>query len=244
MLDVKDKIAVITGAAAGFGLLLAQRLVRKGARVVLGDVNITGGEKLAAELNASTARSSSPSTIPRAVFQKCDVSHPAEIHALFDLGVQTFGTVDIMVNNAGILEYPAYFDQDDESVSQRVLDINLKAVLSGTHYAVRYWRKRGQPGVVVNASSASAFALLPIATVYATAKAAVLHFTSNCISLRTEGIRVNAIAPYFSPTSLVNDSRKADPTFDKLLNNIPMVSQDMVVDAYMRCIEDEDLAGK
>ncbi|KAJ1991037.1 hypothetical protein H4R33_001519 [Dimargaris cristalligena] len=237
MLDVQGKVAVITGASAGFGCRLAQRLHAKGAQVVLGDIDVSEGQALADQLNRARPDS--------AVFQKCDVSQIADNQGLFDLAVRQFGTADIMINNAGVAEsHPVFAEDSTTQAWEKLLAINLQAVIAGTQYAVNYWLRHRKSGVVVSASSASAFSFLPISPVYAATKAAVLHFTSNCATLKKQGIRVNAIAPFFSNTNLVKQGRQDNKHFDRLVSGAKMVDPEMVVDAYMRCIEDESLAGE
>ncbi|KAJ1969027.1 hypothetical protein IWQ62_000888 [Dispira parvispora] len=234
--DVHGKVAVITGAASGFGELLAQRLVAKGCRVVLGDIAETPLQNVVHTLNERYPQS--------ALGQRCDVRNFQDIQQLFDIGLAKFKQVDILVNNAGIAELQSFF-QDHQTAWTDVVDINFKAVLYGTQYAVQHWLQVGQTqGVVVNCSSASAFSLLPISPIYAATKAAVLHFTSNCKPLRKQGIRVNAIAPFFSETALVTNNRQRNSQFAKVLQGLPLVPKELVVDAYLECIENQSLAGK
>ncbi|KAJ1659257.1 hypothetical protein IWQ61_001634 [Dispira simplex] len=234
--DVNGKVAVITGAASGFGALLAQRLVAKGCRVVLGDIAETQLQNVVQTLNQHYPHS--------ALAQRCDVRKFQDIQQLFDAGLTKFKQVDILVNNAGIAELQSFF-QDPQTAWTNVVDINLNAVLYGTQYAVQHWLQSGQTqGVVVNCSSASAFSLLPISPIYAATKAAVLHFTSNCRPLRKRGIRVNAIAPFFSETALMAKGRQHNSQFSKLLQDLPLVPKEQVVDAYLECIENQALAGK
>ncbi|KAJ1979632.1 hypothetical protein H4R34_002745 [Dimargaris verticillata] len=240
MYDVQGKVAVITGAASGFGKLLAQRLVAKGCRVVLGDINDKAGEALAQAINHEHPH--------HAMFQHCDVTQPSDIRLLFDQAVTAYGQADVMVNNAGIPGVGDFFDARSPAATMdawnRVVDINLRAVLYGTQYAVHHWMERKRSGVVVNVSSASAFVLLPFSPVYAATKAAVQHFTSNCLPLSKKDIRVNAVAPFFSKTALVTNALEQDPALVPLVGSLPMVAPDLVVDAFMRCIEDEKLRGK
>ncbi|KAJ1978035.1 hypothetical protein H4R35_002068 [Dimargaris xerosporica] len=240
MYDVQGKVAVITGAASGFGKLLTQRLAAKGCRVVLGDINDRAGEALALAINQEHSH--------HAVFQHCDVTQLSDIRELFDRAVAAYGQADVMVNNAGIPGKSGFFDARSSAATTEdwnlVIDINFRAVVYGTQYAVHHWIARKRPGIVVNVSSASAFVLLPHYPVYAATKAAVQHFTTNCLQLSKKGIRVNAVAPYFSKTALVTNAIDRNTRFGQLVSELPMVTPDLVVDAFMRCIEDETLRGK
>ncbi|KAJ2357824.1 hypothetical protein IWW50_000676 [Coemansia erecta] len=230
---IEDKVAVITGAASGFGKRLAEIIVENGGKVVLGDI-LDEGAELANELNRRDG-----DTV--AVFQKCDVCNMADIEALIARAVDEFGVLDIMVNNAGIVGSLLWTDMDSSSHS-RVIDINLKAPIEGTRLAVKYFTENGIPGCVVNVSSMMAFFPTEYGPVYGATKSGLVNFTASCSTLAqlNPPIRVNAIAPNYANTGFIRN-----PLLDgnDVLKTTNLLTIDDVVAQMLRCITDERLAG-
>lgn len=188
---LSGKVAVVTGGANGIGQATAELFVKEGAKVVIADVNVEGGETLAAQLGAA------------AMFKRTDVSSMEEIQALVDLAVDSFGGLDIMFNNAGIsgATYPRFLDDDLEDF-QRVIGVNLFGVMAGCRCAGRHMKKHGG-GVILN--NASIAGLLPghALMTYRATKAAVIQLSKSiAIDLAEYGIRVNCLAPGHIRTSL------------------------------------------
>lgn len=182
--DLKQKVAIVTGGASGIGRATVELFVAEGARVVIADIDAESGEDLANVLGDA------------ARFKHTDVSSAEDMQGLIDYTVQEFGGLDIMFNNAGIsgAQYPRFLD-DDLADFQRVVDINLYAVMVGSRCAGKYMSGHGG-GVIVN--NASIAGILPGQALmsYRVTKAAVIHF-SKCIAidLAEYGIRVNCLAP-------------------------------------------------
>ncbi|KAI9096610.1 hypothetical protein DFS34DRAFT_147739 [Phlyctochytrium arcticum] len=233
-MKVNGKVAIITGASSGFGKALAARLVDQGAKVVLGDINEATGQAVTKELNAKKQGS--------AVFTVCDVTKKEHQQKLFDLAKSSFGTFDIVVNNAGIGEGKS-FTEDTEDRWISVLRIDLEAVIIGTRLALTEFIKEKRPGVIINTASLAGLYPQPWQPVYAAAKGGVVHFTRSCERFgKSHNIRVNAIAPSFSPTGIIDEGVKNfGEGFKKITAN--MVPVDVVIDAFMQGIEDEGLAG-
>lgn len=133
------KVAVVTGAAQGIGRACAERFLKDGAKVVIGDVNEAQLAKTAAELG----NSASLATL------KTDVSKRADVDALVKLAADKFGRLDVIVNNAGIARTQQFLDITEDDF-ETVLGINLKGAFFGTQAAARQMIAQGGGGVVIN----------------------------------------------------------------------------------------------
>ncbi|KAF8952020.1 hypothetical protein BGZ52_008430 [Haplosporangium bisporale] len=218
-MHVENKVAIITGGASGLGKDLAERLVSKGAKVIIGDVSVKAGEAFAAELNATK-------DAKVAHFVRCDVTDFEQIDSLFTAAEEHFGGIDIMTGN-----WP------------RLIAINLTAVIEGTRHAIETMRKQGRGGVVVNTSSIAGLVPNPAwnTPVYTAAKFGVCGFTRSFKGNEKregadQGIRVNCVAPAPADTPIMDAVRET-------VKNFAMVSVEMVTDAFMMVIEDESLSG-
>jgi glucose 1-dehydrogenase len=190
---LKDKVAIVTGAAAGIGLACAKRFAKEGAKVVLADVNVDKGEQAAEEIQAGGGD---------AVFVKCDVGDKAQVDALVDSAVAAFGRLDCAVANAGIVHAADFLDLD-EADFDRVIRVNLKGVFLTGQSAARQMVRQGTPGTVINMSSVNAVMAIPSITPYVVAKGGVNQLTKvMALALADKGIRVNAIGPGSIATEL------------------------------------------
>lgn len=176
------KVAVVTGASNGIGAAVARRFVAEGARVVLADRDEGAGRTLAAELGA------------QALFQRCDVSRPADLQAAFEACEARFGRLDVLVNNAAI-QSTHDFEATDEAEWQRIVDVNLKGVFFGIRQAIAFMRRAGG-GAVVNTSSTFAIVGSPGYSAYHATKGGVSALTrAAAVSLIKDRIRVNSVCP-------------------------------------------------
>ena len=182
--SVTGKVCVVTGAFHGLGAVIARRLAKHGAKVVLGDVR--DASALAEELGGVAVR--------------CDVTDEAQVTALMKSAVDHFGALDVLVNNAGVESWEGPITELDVEGWRRDMDINVLGVALGIKHAALLM----QPGAsIINV--ASLFGLLPVPTLssYNSSKAAVIHLTRTAsVELGPRGIRVNAICP----TGLAHDS--------------------------------------
>ena len=189
----EGKRAVVTGAASGIGRAIALRLADEGAQVLIGDIDVAGGEALA------------ESAAGRIAFQRCDVTDAAQIEALMATADDA-GGLDLVVNNAGAggaREKIGEIAPEDWDRTQALL---LRSVAMGIRYAAPLMAKRGG-GAIVNISSVSAMGsgYAPIA--YSTAKAGVMHLSRVAAAdLAAQNIRVNAVLPGFIVTNIFTSS--------------------------------------
>lgn len=193
-----SQVAIVTGASRGIGAAIAQRLAKDGYSVV---VNYAGrAPEAQAVVTAIEAGGG------KAVAVQADVADAAAVKAMFDQAIKTFGRVDVLVNNAGIMPpaLPQLADTDDATFD-RLFAVNVK----GTFNALREAAKRlEQGGRIVNFSTSVIGLALPGYAVYAATKSAVETFTNIMArELRGKNITVNAIAPGPTATALFLDGK-------------------------------------
>ena len=186
-----QKVALVTGASRGIGAAIARRLSRDGFTVI---VNYAENAAPAEALVRSILEAGG-----RALAAKADVSDAADVRRLFDAAEVAFGGVDVLVNNAGIMNLAKVADTDDTSLDRQI-DVNLKGTFNTLREAATRLRAGGR---VINFSSSVVALLQPTYAVYAATKAGVEAMTSVFAKeLRGRGITVNAIAPGPTATDL------------------------------------------
>nr|WP_174904660.1 3-oxoacyl-ACP reductase FabG [Mycolicibacterium tokaiense] len=178
---LSGRAAVITGGAQGLGYAIAERFVAEGARVVLGDLDLEATEAAAARLGDAVA-------------VRCDVTSSDEVAALVDTAVSTFGSLDVMVNNAGITRDATMRTMTEDQFDQ-VIAVHLKGTWNGLRHAAAVMRDAGS-GAIVNMSSISGKVGMVGQTNYSAAKAGIVGMTKAAAKeLAHLGVRVNAIQP-------------------------------------------------
>jgi 3-oxoacyl-[acyl-carrier protein] reductase len=202
-----DRVAVITGAAQGLGYAIAQAFVGAGARVVLGDLDGDRATEAAARLGGAD----------RAIGVACDVTVEADVDRLLDAATSAFGTVDVMVNNAGVTRDMTMrkMSLDDFGF---VIDVHLRGTWLGTRAAASLMRDQGSGGSIINMSSISGKVGNPGQTNYSAAKAGIVGLTKAAAKeVGFAGVRVNALQPGIIETAMtqklsdeVRASRLAD----------------------------------
>ncbi|MFD1612841.1 SDR family NAD(P)-dependent oxidoreductase [Sphingomonas tabacisoli] len=187
------KVAVVTGGASGIGRATALRLAEEGATVLVGDLDMAGGEELAGTSNG------------RIRFVRTDVTSEADILALLNAAAE-LGGPDILFNNAGAGGLRAKIDEIDAAGWDRTMDLLLRSVALGIRHAAPLMAKKGG-GAIVNTASVAALAAGAAPTAYSVAKAGVLHLTKLAAAdLAKDKIRVNAVLPGFIATNIFASS--------------------------------------
>lgn len=212
--DFSEKVVVVTGSARGIGRRIAERFYAAGAKVALCSISKTGKEELMQEI-AGDDRS-------RIMALSADVSRPEEVAAFLQAVVDAFGTIDVLVNNAGI-----YSKEDTCEVTEerydKVMDANLKSVFFACQWFFKHHLTAGTTGNVVNIASVSSVTYVPDNALYNVSKAGVVTLTKTFArDMGKHGIRVNAVGPGSIPTDL-NAALYADPQKEiELCNKIPL----------------------
>ena len=188
---LEGKVALITGAASGFGKGIAEAYVREGAKVALLDINETGARAVADELGDP------------AFGMGCDVGKADAVRAAVARTLETFGDLEIVVNNAGVSHKNRPMLDVDEAEFDRVFAVNVKSIFHMAHAAVPHLRKRGG-GAIINVTSTAGIRPRPGLTWYNGSKGAANTITkSMAVELAPDKIRVCGIAPVIGQTALL-----------------------------------------
>ncbi|HVK91465.1 MAG TPA: SDR family oxidoreductase [Mycoplana sp.] len=191
MARLKDKVAIVTGAASGFGAETARMYVAEGAKVAIGDINEEGAKAVAASLGDA------------AIALKCDVSNRADIDRLVKATLERFGRIDIVMNNAGYTHRNMPMLEVDEATFDRVFAINVKSIYHMTMAVVPIMRKQ-KGGVILNVGSTAGIRPRPGLSWYNSSKGAVnLLSKTMAVELGPDNIRVNAICPVMGATGML-----------------------------------------
>lgn len=195
---LEGRIAVITGGAQGLGYAIAQAFVKEGAKVVLGDVNAEGVAAAAQQLAVGD----------RAVGLACNVTSAHDVDALVTEAKDRFGSLDIMVNNAGITRDATMRKMTEEQFDQ-VIDVHLKGCWLGTRAACTIMREQESGGSIINVSSISGKVGMLGQTNYSAAKAGIVGLTKAAAKeVGFANVRVNAIAPGIIRTEMTDALRE------------------------------------
>ncbi|MEJ5979287.1 glucose 1-dehydrogenase [Novosphingobium sp. PS1R-30] len=193
LVSLAGRSAVVTGGGRGLGKAIARRLAEAGANVLIGDIDADLAREAAADLDASTPG--------RVIGTAMDVSRTPSIEAAGALAVETFGAVDIWVNNAGIFPAVPVAQMTDELWDQ-VLSVNARGAFAGSREAARRMIASERGGVIINIVSTAGFkGVAPGLTAYVSSKHAVRGMTKQmAIELAPHGIRVLGVAPTYCVT--------------------------------------------
>ena len=213
MAQLTGKIAIVTGAAGGFGEGITRLFVAQGARVVIADLDAEKADKLARELGAN------------AMAVRCDVSKAVDVNAAVDLCVKTFGSPHIVVNNAGTTHRNQPMLDVDEATFDRVFNVNVKSIFHVAHAVVPLMRAQ-KNGSIINIGSTAGIRPRPGLTWYNASKGAVnLMSKSMAAELGPDNIRVNAICPVMGATGLIEQFMGVPDTPEnraKIVAGIPL----------------------
>jgi 15-hydroxyprostaglandin dehydrogenase (NAD) len=231
-MDIRGKVAVVTGAGSGIGRATAVRLAHDGAAVVVADLDDAGGRETVARI---ADRGGAAAAV------QVDVTREADARRMLATAEERYGGVDILCNNAGITSATLDFSQASSEEWQRVIDVNLRAVILGTHLALPLLRRRGG-GAIVHTASLAAFVGFPPDPVYAATKAGVVMFTHSLGPLAAEGIRVNCVCPGVVNTPMLRRAQGDDqPAW---LGTVALLEPEEIADGIVQLITDDAMAGQ
>jgi NAD(P)-dependent dehydrogenase (short-subunit alcohol dehydrogenase family) len=222
-----SRVAVVTGAASGIGLSVAERFAEEGAAVALLDSNPEQGREAAARVGDSSA------------FVKVDLAEEGEIIAAADRILNTFGRVDHLVNNAGIVLVKS-IEECTAAEWDLVMNVNVRSVFLMTKYLLPALRKSPHP-TIVNVGSVSSFVAQKDTPAYVASKGAVAMLSKSlALDLSPFGIRVNCVCPGITDTPMfrfhVSKSPAPEKTFQQRIDRVPLrraLSPNEIADAIL-----------
>ncbi|XP_060102501.1 15-hydroxyprostaglandin dehydrogenase [NAD(+)] [Heteronotia binoei] len=241
-MHLKDKVALVTGAAQGIGNACAQALLEKGCKVGLVDQNAELGEESKNNLDKQFGTQ-------RTIFIPCDVSKEEQLKDAFKKIFEHFGRLDIVVNNAGV---------NNEKNWEATLQINLISVIKGTYIGLDYMKTEngGNGGAIVNMSSLAGLIPVPSQPVYCASKHAVIGFTRSIAMVskaRNYGVQINTICPGFVNTPILQTVEKEENMGqflsykDELKNMMEfygLLPPSLVAEGLIKILEDDALNGE
>ncbi|OMO83205.1 Short-chain dehydrogenase/reductase SDR [Corchorus olitorius] len=196
---LEGKVALITGGASGLGECTARIFAKHGAKVLIADIQDDLGKSVTKDIGNGSS------------FVHCDVTKEKDVEAAVDTAISQHGKLDIMFNNAGIIELPKPDILDnDKSDFERVLNVNLVGAFLGTKHAARVMRPAGRGSIIITASVCSVVGGIA-SHAYTSSKHGVVGLMRNAaVELGKYGIRVNSVSPYVVATPLAKDFFKLD----------------------------------
>ncbi|MDG1996279.1 MAG: SDR family oxidoreductase [Emcibacteraceae bacterium] len=234
-MKLNEKIAIVTGGASGFGAGIVKKFAAEGAKVIIADLNIELGHQLASDIGDA------------AMAIKVDVADSDSVKAMVDQVIQKHGTIDIVVNNAGIGHIPQPLDELCETVFDQIFNVNAKSVYNMAKYIVPIMKK-AKSGAILNVASTGGVSPRPNLTWYNASKGWMITATKGmAVELAPFGIRVNAINPVAGDTPLLKTFMGEDtPEIrEKFLSTIPIgrfsTPEDMGNAACFLCSEEASM---
>ncbi len=227
---LSGKIAIVTGAASGFGEGIAHRFADEGAHVVVADIDEAGARRVAASIGPES----------RAVAIGGDVSKGDDVQAIVARAQSAFGGLDIVVNNAGTTHRNQSMLDVDEATFDRVYDVNVKSIYWMARAAVPVLRAQGRGGSIINIGSTAGIRPRPGLVWYNGSKAAV-NIISQCMAteLARDNIRVNSVCPVIGATALLEQFMGMPDTEEnraKFLATIPLGRMSTPADIANACV--------
>lgn len=200
VMDFTDKIIIVTGAGKGIGKCIAQTYALQGAKVIIAEKEPDTGTETAKEINSKGGT---------ALFLRTDVRLPADIKELMSRTVESFGRIDILINNAGVSRWKSPYELSVEEWDE-IININLRGYFLCSREAAKVMKKQGG-GSIVNISSTRAFMSEPDTEAYAASKGGIVALThAMAVSFSQDHIRVNCISPGWIETGDYSKLRKKD----------------------------------
>lgn len=191
MARLDNKVAVITGAASGFGEGMAKRFAEEGGRIVVADLNSKGAERVAGEIGS------------RAIAVSTDVSQRSEIEAMVTAAMDAFGRIDVMINNAGYTHRNGDMLGVDEETFDLITAVNMKAIYYSALAVVPIMERQGGGAIITTASTAGLRPRPGLAWYNASKGWAITATKSMAVELAPKKIRVNCLCPVAGETGML-----------------------------------------
>lgn len=193
MMELANKIVIVTGAGSGIGRASSLKMAREGAKLVLVDFNTATGEETLKMIQEQGGEG---------IFVQADVSKSEDVQRYVNTAVETYGRIDAFFNNAGVIQKFSLLTDIEEAEFDRVVAINLKGVFLGLKYVLKVMEKQGSGSIINTASTAGVRSEHSVAA-YSATKHAVIGLTQGAaLEYVKKGIRVNAICPGGVETTL------------------------------------------
>jgi len=212
LFDLSGRVALVTGASSGLGMHFALQLARAGADVALAARRMDRLKAIADGLREDGHT---------AIAVEMDLTDEKSVYQAINTTVETFGTLDICVNNAGLADEIWFTKMTDEDW-RRTMDVNLDGVFRVGREAANAMKASGNGGSIINIASVLGSTVRPMVSAYCVSKAAVIQLTkAMALELASQNIRVNALAPGYFSTDLNKEFLDSD-LGAKLVDRIPM----------------------
>ena len=213
---LKDKIAIVTGGASGFGKGIAERFAQEGASVIVADLNGEAAEQVAEGIRSEGGTAKAVTA---------DVTRGDDVKTMVDAAVSGFGGLDIVVNNAGLPQRNQPMLDVDEETFDRIFEVNCKSLYLAAIHAVPVLRERGG-GVMINTASTAGLRPRPGLVWYNGSKGAAITLTkSMAVELAPDNIRVNALCPVAGDTPMLGEFLGGEVTnemYTKFVATVPI----------------------
>ncbi|XP_034043972.1 LOW QUALITY PROTEIN: 15-hydroxyprostaglandin dehydrogenase [NAD(+)]-like [Thalassophryne amazonica] len=240
-MSLNGKVALVTGGAQGIGRAVVQLLLQNLAKVSVVDLNKTRGDECKAQLDAEFGEG-------KCTFIQCDVSNGDKLREAFQVTVDQFGRLDIVINNAGI---------NNEKNWEKTIQVNLTSVIKGTYLALEHMSKEyGKAGgSIINVSSMAAFMHSPHQPVYTATKHGVIGFSramADASSHGDYGVRINVLCPAFVDTPLLHSVEQEEnmgnfvrfkDDFKRSMTKFGVLKPALIAEGMLRLVMDNSLNG-
>lgn len=208
-IHLSGKVAIVTGASRGIGAEIARSFARAGAKVVLASRKIEGLEVIAAEIREAGGEATAIAA---------HMGQEDAVKALVQQTVDTYGQVDVLVNNAATNPYFGPMMNIEWGAWDKTFDVNVKGYYTATREVVRHIQGRKGQGSIVNVASVAGFMAMPLQGVYAMTKAAVVSMTKTLSVELGPDIRINAICPGLIDTKFASALTKNDDVLKMVMD--------------------------
>ena len=208
-----DEVVAVTGAGSGMGRATAELFAARGANVVVVDID---GEAAAETVERIESEGG------EAISTVADVSDPEDVQTFIEEAVETYGSIDVLHNNAGIPQQSTPVEDVEEATWDQIQDVNLKSAFLGAKYAVPHMKEQGG-GVILNTASTAGIRPRTGLSAYAASKGGMITLTKQlAYELAEDDIRVNAICPVATDTSMLPEFAAGDLSVEGMADTIPL----------------------